>query len=820
MKRPGSLTKVALALSVSLSALGAGSASFAQATDSYSSLGNFGRSQQRYDWMNVPAYLDVNSRITDTDTKIVRYSAEGRLGRDQVSDLKDRLEKIREEYKTFTANGAKPSMWQRTRVILELDKLNQDIQLRTTSRIAASTDNTGRRERIENDITEALYSGRITNSEAAAYRSRLEATKSRERTLRADGVFSQEDQLTLSYELDQIRSMLDRSLRTRVISDPKIDKMQADLETRINTLLSSGKITAETAAQIRFEANQVSNKEIRYREDDGELTTEEIVDLAFNLEALNKKLDVYAPVAVSPEEQVIDDKQVEIKRLISQNRLSAKISVQQAEAFTKDYNAIEALEAVYKANNLLSNTEVQSLNQDLDALRDRINKTIAQSAPIPAFSARKASLKAKIRESIENRRLKPGVHSEDLLDELARIDAKEQFYLSDGNMDETEVLIIARDLDSLTRTLEGALQALPSLGERKAKLEAKINAALAAKRLTLAQTDEFKREIARIAGLEAAFRADNIMRDEEVLAVSDEYETLENKLARTLPPLPDIDQMQVEIKKKFEDGKNSGKISAADAAPMTIELERIDSVEKVFRASDNSLSDWEVVSLKSDLDKLSADIDRLVKVSSQPTVTVNISNLPSDSRNHWAQQYIGLLLEKGTIGGFPDGTFKPDDGITRAQFAAIVVKALGLPPAGRNAEFKDLSDKHWAYKAISSAVEGGLVGGFPDGSFRPEDKLTRTQALVILAKALQGGSAAPRLLDRYRDGQQVPAWAIPAVAKAAQAGILVNYPDSFAIRANDLATRAEVAALTYQTMANLGQSLPSISTGLEAKVNN
>lgn len=816
MNKPCRLTKVVLALSVSLSALGSGSAGFAQSSDPlYPPARN-----QRIDWMQVPAYVDVNSRITDTDTKIVRYSAEGRLGRDQVSDLKDRLEKVREEYKSFTATGGKLSIWQRTRLILELDKLNQDIQLRSTSRIAASTDNSGRRERIENDITEALYSGRITNSEAAAYRSRLENTKDKERTLRADGVFSQEDQLALSYELDQIRSMLDRSLRTRVISDPKIDKMQADLETRVSNLLAQDKITADAAAQIRFEANRINNKERRFRENDGNLSTEEIVELGFNLEALDKKLDQYAPIVVSPEEQLIDDKQAEIKKLIAQNRLNAKISVQQAEMFSKDYNAIEALEAVYKSNGVLSNIEVHSLNQDLDALRERITKALSQSAPLPAFSARKASLKAKIKESIANRRLKPGVHSEDLLDELARIDAKEQFYLSDGNMDETEVLIIARDLDSLTRTLEGALIALPSLGERRAKLEAKINAALAAKRLTLAQTDEFKREVARVAGLEDAFRADGIMRDEEVIAVSDEFERLEDKLARTLPPLPDIDQMQADIKKKLEEGKASGKISAADSAPMNIELERIDSVERVFRTSDNSLSDWEVVSLKTDLDKLNTDIDRLVKAASQPTITVNVANLPVDSKNHWAQQYIGLLIDKGTIGGFPDGTFKPDDGITRAQFAAIVVKALGLPAAGRNAEFKDLSDKHWAYKAISSAVEGGLVGGFPDGSFRPEDKITRTQALVILAKALPGGSAAPRVLDRYRDGQQVPAWAVPSVAKAAQAGILVNYPDSFAIRANDLATRAEVAALTYQTMANLGQSLPAISTGLEAKANN
>lgn len=802
MNRRGNITKLILACSLSLTALGCGLSAQAQ----------------RVDWTRVPAYVDVNSRITEMDTQIVRYAAEGRLSRERLADIKSRLEAIRQEFNNASANGAKPTVWQRARLVLELDRLNQDIQANTTGRIAASTDIPGRRIKIENDITEALYSGRITNSEAAAFRSRLENTKEKERTLRADGAFSLQDQLAMSYELDQIRTMLEKSLRTRQITDPKIDKMQADLDVRITSLLASGKITNEVALQFRADASRIANRERRYRENDGELTSEEAVDLAYSLEQLDKKLDVYSPMALSPEEKLIDDKEEEIKKLISQNRQANKLTIQQAQGFTREYNSIESLEAVYKSNGVLSADEITALNQDLDDLRDRISKAITVAVPPAAFSQRKNDLKKRIMEAISTRRLRPGVHSEDLLDELARIDAKEQFYLSDGNFDETEVLIIGRDLDSLTRTLEGALQALPSLGERKAQLELKLNAALAAKRLTLGQVDDFKRQIARLSGMESAYRADEILTDAEMLSVSDEYEKLENKLAATLPPLPDINKMQADTTKKLEEARGANKISESDANNMKVELERIESVERVFRNSDNTLSDWEAVSLKGDLDKLNTDIDKAIKAAEQPIVVVNVSNLPSDSRNHWAQQYIGMLIDKGTIGGFPDGTFKPDDGISRAQFAAIIVKALGLPPAGRNAEFKDLSDKHWAYKAISSAVEGGLVGGFPDGSFRPEDKITRTQALVILAKALPGGNAAPTALDRYKDGSTVPAWAIQAVAKAAKAGILVNYPDAFVIRANDNATRAEVAALTYQTMANLGQKLPSISTGLDAAI--
>jgi hypothetical protein len=177
---------------------------------------------------------------------------------------------------------------------------------------------------------------------------------------------------------------------------------------------------------------------------------------------------------------------------------------------------------------------------------------------------------------------------------------------------------------------------------------------------------------------------------------------------------------------------------------------------------------------------------------------------------------VALLSKRGTIGGFPDGTFKPDAPITRAQFAAIAVRALNLPPAGRPANFKDVPAKYWGNTVISQVSDAGLVTGFPDGTFRPEDKITRAQALVILAKALQSGGGEASSLDPYSDGSTIPTWAKPSVIKAASAGIIVNHPDPSAIRPNDMATRAEIAALTYQTMSKLGESLPQIRVGLEA----
>ncbi len=186
-----------------------------------------------------------------------------------------------------------------------------------------------------------------------------------------------------------------------------------------------------------------------------------------------------------------------------------------------------------------------------------------------------------------------------------------------------------------------------------------------------------------------------------------------------------------------------------------------------------------------------------------------------DTRGYWAEQYISTLADRNIIGGFPDGSFKPSADITRAQFAAIAVRAFNLPLSNTNSNFTDVRSNYWASPAISAVSNSGLVTGFPDGTFRPEERITRAQALVILAKAL-GNKFSPDAgrLERFSDRQAVPDWAKESISKAASAGIIVNFPNASRIAPNNLASRGEVAALTYQTLFQLGNSnLPPLSIG-------
>lgn len=187
----------------------------------------------------------------------------------------------------------------------------------------------------------------------------------------------------------------------------------------------------------------------------------------------------------------------------------------------------------------------------------------------------------------------------------------------------------------------------------------------------------------------------------------------------------------------------------------------------------------------------------------------------TDIAGYWAEQYVSSLAQRQVIGGFPDNTFKPNAPITRAQFAAIVARAFNLPPASGASAFVDVPSNYWAAPAIRAVSNSGLVTGFPDGTFRPEDRITRVQALIVLTKAL-GAKATPNssALDQYTDRQAVPDWALDGTSRAANAGIIVNFPSANLIAPNNVATRGEVAALMYQTLFRMGdRGLPPITIG-------
>lgn len=118
--------------------------------------------------------------------------------------------------------------------------------------------------------------------------------------------------------------------------------------------------------------------------------------------------------------------------------------------------------------------------------------------------------------------------------------------------------------------------------------------------------------------------------------------------------------------------------------------------------------------------------------------TENITNLkiPDVPENHYFYKQIATIFNQGIMKGFPSGDFKPDHTLTRAEMATILVNAFNLSSKG-NKTSPDVNKNHWAYEAINIVTSNGLAEGYPDGTYKPENAIQRAEFGALLARVLQ-----------------------------------------------------------------------------------
>lgn len=156
------------------------------------------------------------------------------------------------------------------------------------------------------------------------------------------------------------------------------------------------------------------------------------------------------------------------------------------------------------------------------------------------------------------------------------------------------------------------------------------------------------------------------------------------------------------------------------------------------------------------------------------------------SDDYFAKAQIEEFINAGIIEGYEDGTFRPNNSVTRAEFVKIVNKAFGFTQVG-NKSFKDVKDDAWYANDVKIAVEKGYIDGFEDDTFRPKEQITREQMAKILGTILNiKGDGQTNFLD----DSNIATWAKPFVDALVDRGIINGYPDkTFKPKGN--ATRGE-----------------------------
>lgn len=169
----------------------------------------------------------------------------------------------------------------------------------------------------------------------------------------------------------------------------------------------------------------------------------------------------------------------------------------------------------------------------------------------------------------------------------------------------------------------------------------------------------------------------------------------------------------------------------------------------------------------------------------------------SDIYQHFAKDDIAYATKLGIMKGISNTLFDPEGTLTRAQAAAVVVRMLPQLEGGRAvATFSDI-EGHWAQSEIEEAVAAGLLEGYPDGTFRPEDKMSREEMAVLLARMIQldaQGTQTPVFSDVGEDR-----WSYEEITALAGAGILQGVGDN-TFRPQQGLTRGEMAALVRRVI--------------------
>jgi len=157
-----------------------------------------------------------------------------------------------------------------------------------------------------------------------------------------------------------------------------------------------------------------------------------------------------------------------------------------------------------------------------------------------------------------------------------------------------------------------------------------------------------------------------------------------------------------------------------------------------------------------------------------PTLMYAQVSVGTDIDGHWAEAQIERWIERGIVKGYEDGTFKPENPIKRCEFAALMNRTFGFVEKAE-VNFSDIEGTEWFVEDIAKAVAAGYMKGDAEGTFRPNDPIARQEAALVLARIYELGDQGKKHL--FKDLDEIASWSFWAVMAVVDAGLMEGYPD-------------------------------------------
>lgn len=171
----------------------------------------------------------------------------------------------------------------------------------------------------------------------------------------------------------------------------------------------------------------------------------------------------------------------------------------------------------------------------------------------------------------------------------------------------------------------------------------------------------------------------------------------------------------------------------------------------------------------------------------------------TDTEGHWAEHQIDLVAEAGIVGGYADGSFRPNNNITREQFAKVVANFMGYTEKGDVSVFPDVDPEGVLTPYVALCVKAGVLGGYSDGTMRPKQPITREQAAAMLCRAFRLHTDG--LSTSFKDKANITPKLDCEVAALELTGLILGYPDG-SFRPKDNLTRAQMMVIISRLLVD------------------
>lgn len=189
----------------------------------------------------------------------------------------------------------------------------------------------------------------------------------------------------------------------------------------------------------------------------------------------------------------------------------------------------------------------------------------------------------------------------------------------------------------------------------------------------------------------------------------------------------------------------------------------------------------------------------------------------TDIEGNWAKHQIEKMVTSGAVKGYPDGSFKPEAKVSRAEFTTLVNRAFEKVDQNAKANFADVKETDWHYVQVASGKSAGYIAGYTDNTFKPDNAISREEVAVILTKLLKLDANNTDAADVYTDVQNIAPWAKGSVAAVTTGKVMKGYFEG-SFKPYKLITRAEAVVAIYTA---LELSKPSVvSSGSSSSNNN